>query len=714
MAVSHSKLELRAITYSGKPYVIDLDLERCFATQSVIQAIIHYVNSTAFSRLSPSTAFNKVREIRDFILFCENIYSQSNELPFNLLEQYFLFIKKKYPRRNNSNSFRAKIGLIVSVFNSVIKEKSIPLSSTVVSELHRYVEHCPRLNSTPKNPRPSLSELFENCPYSDIQLIESLRLVNSWYLFKLKEQRDYLCNNSLVSLYLERLKSDGMLNSAPYNLFRFSECVRRDTFALKAHGALIKAVLDSDCPLLVERFFVESPIKQSAKNYKEKGYTIDEMKSWISRWLGSGKKCFKSNHQVRQTFVYEPKHRGRKGSYEASFLGLVDCTYQSLVSPTESEIFAMQCFMASERCQLFGLENHNLDNFSLSDSGVQIEFAKDRRAKMSATTIYASNTTPYKVYKYWHGFLSDNQHFIQSKNTTLPFCSPETFRGHFGSTKNRTMEFYTQLEFSGSHLRRVLKEEIVEHAPFLWIFDKIISNNRECRKQDLEYVANRKRKPNLKRSEFVSVKKIGLSVSCIAQSAQRMHPINKVVPKGNPIPKQEDMNVQAELSAHSLKTKLNVYDNRNQSKERIKKLNVFAKQVGDLMEKDALELDKKINDTVFVSFEEVSKLLNLDSPAKNFNELAAQSVDIGLYGEVECDQKKLIILTPITAALMLSLVAQIDKDIIEIKLDSSELYREALLQKFYLEECLERFPAQVRQEGELLVKDYNIPLPSWM
>lgn len=698
---------------TGKEISFLFEMNEHHYNHDLLKGLYIYLTTPEFIESSSTYKAVKAREFKRFFSFCYHVIEKTNEIPLTILGDYFIYLKET-SKMKTSSSFRIKLGYITWGINSILNSKLEVYNDVDLVLLYRYLEHSPDIKAEERvdsRPKKSLSDLFKNSPYNDTQFIESLRLSCAWLLEKCEFHRSILLQDSSIKRVLEKIISRNAVNSKPYSRFIYTSNKINSKEVGIEYGQLIISIINSDNTLLIERLFFENPPVENSVDFSNDGYTKDEMKSWIRRWLGTGKhKCPKNS--VRKSFVYQPLIRKKTGSYEQYFSGTRNITYSSLIKPIDEEIFIMQCFMSSERTQSSGLKNHKVTDFVFNETGVQYDFSKDRRGKVSPTPIYSPKTTPYEVYKYWKELILNSNQYTNQGNMTLPYNRSELSKGYL-STRNKDYSLLLLLSDQNSHLSRQIKQDIGKaSAPLIWLTRKIIENNDTVFAQEQKYAAAKRQGENTERSNVVQLSIVGFAPNPIALSAQRIHGTTKVVIKGDKTPIEEDPKVQAELSAHSEETKVNVYDNRNFTVEKVKNNNIFAKQVAEMMEKDALELDENLKKTDVIELKQLTKLLNLESPCEEIKDLSDLVKTEGLFAEFQHNGRIIIVATPITAALMQSYIKHIDNSIPELKLDSPEKLKRFLCERFYLEECLSRFPANILAKGKQIEKSHTFPLPS--
>ena len=260
------------------------------------------------------------------------------------------------------------------------------------------------------------------------------------------------------------------------------------------------------------------------------------------------------------------------------------------------------------------------------------------------------------------------------------------------------------------HMKAELKEE---SAPILAFLKKILVNNLIAMKNSPSYGGDKK------------MPHVSLNIDLIARASIEIEDgkSGAAEPKESSeydkptFEEKAEKAVGAMLTAHSLETKQSTYENRSRSPEKIKSMRRFAAQVGDAMEQDARAVEELFNKTKVLNLKAVAKLLGIEDTIKEQKDLYGiinQELGdvIGDIGDVDIDGKRIVIQTPLTAALILSKIKHIENEIPRLKLDSEKKTLKAQLHRAYLDMLLAEFSSSIIKEGELMSKKYDFPFSS--
>lgn len=175
----------------------------------------------------------------------------------------------------------------------------------------------------------------------------------------------------------------------------------------------------------------------------------------------------------------------------------------------------------------------------------------------------------------------------------------------------------------------------------------------------------------------------------------------------------------ADGTAHSIKTNQEIYKNRSQTAHRLVQRAKFVAQVGKLQEDDARKVSLLFSNTEVLSLSDVSELLGWDVSSfkekdiEDFNNLIGVAEEQGYkcapFGWLSKPNslERIVIITPITAALILSFVQSCQN---ELKTSSStERFHSILLQLSYAKMVLKSFDQRTIAEGRKMLNDYEFP-----
>ncbi|OUS23818.1 hypothetical protein A9Q99_27715 [Gammaproteobacteria bacterium 45_16_T64] len=690
--------------YLTKFFEAPTGFESCILTLMIIQ----YFESTKFKKLSKSSKYNKynlVMKLFDFV----KINYPPNSIPKTLLNpDYMSHLRSK-------GFIDTYIGYSINSIASIFKwaESEPNNESFWNTRLSRILSNKPKFKGGRKGskPRDTLSLIYENCPFNDSELIESLRLVSCWLLNICQSQRSYLLGNENVKMYLDKIIAQDIcileppFRSLPHDSSAPEKKLHPSLTRLsrEAYGSLINSVLESEDDILVERLFYSSP-----KHYKNISKTLfseittEEMKSEIKKWITNGK--------VRTMFKDGDYSKGKAGMHSIHSLG-----FSHLLLPSDSEVLAMVWLLASERIQSGGQENLIFEDISFTSSSVQIHFGKDRSAeKLFSTPIYYKTSPVYHAYKDWINLMQKSQHFLKNNPRKGFILAPKSLSILNGGRKIVAGETLQAglLGVKNSVIWNRCLQDVDNAKPFLYLFNKVLENNLKVNEQEAMYESYCKKardsnsiKPN--RSKYVTTRRSYLAPAFIAQSREAID--------NTSLDSNTDETVEARLTAHSLETKKHTYKDRSRSPERIASAANFAADVGELMVEDAQKIISMLKTTKILNLDEAKKILGLKRPSEDINELLQQldkNILTGLFGEIIEEEKTIIIADKLTAALIYGYMDHIEKELPKLKNDNRNRAIHFTVKKEYLNQVIKYFPPEIRSKGKLLSNKHNFPYPN--
>ncbi|OUS01173.1 hypothetical protein A9Q81_09950 [Gammaproteobacteria bacterium 42_54_T18] len=687
----------------GKP--LDVRIPEGLEDMPLCQVYIDYLQSVRFLKLAASTRDLEARHIRNFFLFMSKTSTGNSVIPVNIFAHYTQWLRKNTDIQGIS---------VTNKVNAVIKPLKELCAADKHSEkdcwhegFHQMLAHAPAFKTNPQKPIDSLVSLFANCPFDNKSMIESLRLVCCYVIQLYSQQRDELLANKNIDQVIVDFEHCPTIE-VPMHHASISQMSPNKSLSALAYGPLLKAVRDSDDVLLVERLYVSFPQPSVIVSP-----TLSEMKEWLNRWLKKSDK-----NLVRSMFKYKEKF------YAGS--SITTLTYAHLLRPSDVEVFCMQSIFASERIQASSLEKLCLDNIVVNKYGVQTGYEKGRRRRTSATATYKRGTLLHDTVETYKAMLLKAQDRLEadSKQLVLPFYeSVDSKNGYLSQKNSATSSFFSRLINEESYLHVKLMKDIGEDAiPFLWLIEQVISNNSRVGSELSIYDKALKKwheekigdKPT--RKHFVKTKKIGIAPGFIAKSREEMDSGVYVSGRGTDSSSTSDTMVEAELTAHSEKTKINTYKNRSKSPETISSMRNFAAQVGEAMERDAEKIRTFMRRTKVINLEKAKELLGITDVADDYealiSELVVQGSVIGLMGEVQLDNETIVITTELTAALIIAQIRHIDTELSRLRLDDEKKALKVLFHKAYLNAILDEYPQGLRVAGEEMAKQYDFPFAS--
>jgi hypothetical protein len=710
VAINNSDLAVIVNGTDGNrtPTQICLKIPSGLEKNPLLKLYIGYLQSVEFLKLNSSTRYSKAISIRNFFDYIEsNKGFLKSGLPFDIVNQFFINQKENSDR---SSFYNEELTLKVPI--KLTFKKEVKLEQKYYDRtLADYLAFFPNFPPPISQPKKALSELFgtKNCPYTDTELLQSLRLGCCFLLNQFSDMRTKLLENSKIIQSLDKLKnekynnlpilvnpqaSNYTIDSAPIK--QISE--KAWTKLSKINHDIFEAIIELADPYMLEWFAFKSfpsPIKGS-----------NEAKLPKLEWIEA---FYKNNKIASQVSFSKTKYRLRR---------LDNITPSFFLSPLDIEIFLIQCLLASESIQQGGLQTHTLDNFSATLTSTQIGYDKGRRDKSSVTPIYTRQSLPYQCYSTYveqRNIAALNGY--NSSNKTIHYDNKGTGKGHIGFT-TQSLHFFELVITPDSEIRKTYKKELGEEGEaFLWLVEKIWRHNRKAYDETIKNNQKRNRvtpkKGHAKRKNRV----IGLTPDGISMSRKRLDEsvsVKKKIENETSTNKEiSDDNVNAELTAHSITTKHNTYKNRSYSKEAIESERNFGAQVGNLMVEEALKLGDKLSNVTYLNLEEARALLGITNESSKIEELLGL-VDSELWGGFQHNGETIIVTNNTTAMLLKGYINHIKLELPKLFLDDQRKGQQAQKKLAYLTSIFNKFPAYMQKEGKNMLGKYDIPYPSLM
>lgn len=695
---------------SGNNAIVQVTIPPAHISNPLLKLYIGYLQSPLFLGLSPSTRYTKAIEFRNFYKYiAENKQYESSGLPYDIVNQYFIKLKETSERTSFYNEeiiLRVPLKLFSkTVVDGFDKDKFAHVS------LANYLVFFPNFPPPHSLPKKSMAELFgqKNTPYSDTELMQSLRLGCCFLLNKLSEIREKLMSNKHVLKQINALKTaeydnKPLIFNSQSNNFTVDYAPPKQIDNLSweiiktANLQIYETIVNNADPLTLEIFTFRSFPKAKLNSIEAKLTTLQ----WVQE--------FKNNLQTTAS-IYKKRTYG-KNSY---FLRRLDnITPKFLICPSDFEIYLIQCLLASESIQREGLNIHLLSDFSINFESAQIQYNKGRRDKSSATPIYTRQNLPYQCYtRYIEQRKVAKEYSLADTNKTLDYSTVTTAKGHIGFTA-KSLHLFELLLSNESEVTRQYKDELgSEGDAFLWLIKRMWQHNQIAYNETIANSRNKKKLNELTGASKRESRVIGLTPDAITMSRKRMDDTVTISKKEGPetARSQSEPAVQAELTSHSLATKHNVYGNRSNSKEAIESERNFGAQVGDLMVEDALKVGEYLKDMKQINLSEIKDLLGLTSGYEDIEQLL-ENVDAELWGGFQHNGQVIILISDVTAMLLTGYINHLHDEIPRLFLDSQLKGQYAQKKLAYLSTIFNSFPPDIQREGKKLLEEFDIPFPS--
>ena len=666
---------------------------------------IDYLHSVKFKKLSEKSRQNIVGAIEIFLRFIsDEDYQVDSDVPKNVYEEFTLYVKKNTDKKGNS------VGSAVKYAKNAISWYLEDLEQTTVKDnygsiLRVYLAHFPDFQRSPTNAHPSLANLFPDCPYSDTEIIKSIRLVCCWLLLEHDRQRKVLLGDSKVKAIVMQLKHKSLTNPpVSHATFTGKNVKDLNDECRRLYAPIVKAVLDSNDLVLMER------LVQSTKHPFNPVMSLEELQIVLSKLVVSGEKV-----------SMELSHKGKQ--YQQT--SIMTLTFRDLLAPSFVEVFAAQCFFASDRVQTSNLDRLKIVDLVNNERGLQGEHAKGRRPirhQKGLTDVYEPQKLIHNALECYLKILEKCQPMlpIEDQGVALPYLRQKHLKtGSLGLVKEPVSQYFDLLITEGTFTQKSLYDDVTEKdaQPFLWIVKKINENNKLVNEQDRMYGrlrhSNRDSgKPVISRGSIVTNKRISLNPTFIGESRVAMDSGVDTSIKGTTEPSGcNDSKVDSQLTGHSPETKHNIYHDKSNAKEVIESRRKFAVQMGELMVKDAQKMGDLMKDTDVVDLVEAKELLGCTSVSEDFKSLINElDEDIGVTGEINVGSKKIFVANDLTAALITLKISHIEQQFSRLLIDDPDSKSKALKsasEKIYLQAVLNRFPEDIQIAGKTMSRELD-------
>jgi hypothetical protein len=661
-------------------------------------AMIAYLNSPAIKMLSKDTRYIITLNIERLFNFLSK-FKKDEDLPNDCLNNYI-----QYQRSSKYTDYSIYSSL--NIIKNGLKwcfSTSNPLSDEIKFFCRQYHIYAPRIKTPEKTPYPTLSILFAENPYNDTQILDSLKKLCIWII-------NYEAHFRSEVLQIDDIRQlvDGLglrnLEECPISFASFEYNNASQHEARTLYGTIIANARESNNVRLKERLVadIRHPFQESVLTEGQLNWVLD--RSVMKAKEGKPSKCRKS---------YFKTLGGLRAEYVVG--GFRVLSIRSLLVPTDIESFAMQCLLACEKMNSSSIKNLTLEDVVETPQGIQFQFQKRRRATgdhVNITALHTLNSTIGKTYRQFVGTMNAaKDHFNASDQVKLLSYLVKTAKdgfvggGQFGKGTNRYVELLlTENSYLRNQLLQDFAERTVELEPVFWILGKVFEQNKKAATQHAEYDRKRHGNKFLERNEFVTERSLGLTIECIRQSAI----ISEDSKLLNSPHLFNDLNVTAQSSNHSPPVHNTIYIDRSTAKEKIESDRLFVSRIGALMEQDANLIGKLLEDTSVLDYNQALEALGLPRADEGARERIAKridelGIDTDLMDSFQANGKKIFLANKASVALIIKYLEHIRANFDDVLNDDSFQLTKATLTArdyFYFSAILQKFPEEVRKEGE--------------
>ena len=744
----HLKLILNSID-DGDLKNIYLEIPYAYKSSKVCQAIISYTYSDKFRSLSDTYQRNLIRcyEIFfDFLIFHDDNTDKSwsellklpdSDLPHTVLHEFAQHLSTT----KSANTVSVKKLEITQPLRwaSMINPQTNNFNFKWGSSLKPYISSKvnPEIKVDDVIAKPSLSQLFSldyetgeafDCPYSDSQLVVSLRWFAFWYLDLMRNRRIFLRTvkwdqtRTIYDVLVERLESgDWTLDNTPVcRMYNSKENVDLEVFA--ESSAMYAKIYEALLPTEIEQILIdEGKISNDVFSrlvWAELCSNSNSNKTWseitsvnsnadsITSFLKSHI-SYNSSYGFHYNSTHMPICLTPQESYFASPLA-PPIHLSDMIKPSRTEISIMSWLLSSDCLQKSNQIRLNLSDFKQFKKGdvlyklstkdddadeVKIRHHKERSSgtKKFDTITYKKGDPLFDIYKYWLDIMIEAQPFLTKRKGKWFEYFPKgkmtilrTFQSLCATTSlniQSYLQFDEELKF---------RSDINSQGAFLWILKKYTQH------------AYYRRNNN-------SIPEINISLDSIRQS-------RIIFTEGLDLPSIEN----AKITAHGIDM-VNYYRESGFAKERIINGLKGNRQVADKMISEAIsiienchimsvsEVQRSIHNSNQFDFEDVVKVLNDMASMPN-------EYDINIFGAIteknNLDAGIKIINDDKSAWMMWSYIKHLESELDSI----SQNHNEFQLSKHIIEHAqwsilFERFSEEIKTKAKSLAVTHVIAYP---
>ncbi|WP_133013102.1 hypothetical protein [Marinomonas flavescens] len=675
---------------------IEAPTEGCL---SIHLAMICYINSSKFNKLEKATRNSVTLTILKFFGFLSS-FKADKEVSFDCLNVFIQY---------QGNNSKAKGSVIYNELNKLKNclhwcfNENSPLSDDTKLLCRQYYMHAHKIQPPEKTPTAPLSKLFAECPYNDTQLLDSLIKLSIWIINYEAHFRSEALQIHGIRQLTEDVRSRSIYK-CPISFASFDDQNATKNEARALYGTIIMEARDSGNLVLKERLVadIRHPFKENVLTEEQLNWVLD--RSLMKATNCKHAKCRKA---------YQITQGGKKKSYA---LGAFKCfSIRSLLVPTDIECFAMQCLLASEKMNGSSIENLSLDDVVKTSQGIQFQFQKKRRPtknQVNITALHRLGSTIGKTYtQYIDAKKAANEYFDSADKIKLLSYQAQSTKNaslgsiSFGAASNKYIDILlTEKSQLRGELLKAFEASPEDLEPIFWLLAKVIEQNKKVAVQQAEYDRKYKKNNTVKRSDLVSKKSIGLTTEVIRQSAIISEDA-RLLSSPNLF---NDTNVTAQSSNHSPNVHYEVYIDRSTAKEKIESDRLFVSRIGALMVQDATLMGELIEKTSVLDYNQALEVLGLPRADKSTSERISKRIDelginIDLMDSFQTNGKKVFLANKTSIALIIKYLEHIRDNFDEVLNDDSPQLTKATLavrDYFYFSAILQKFPTEVRKEGE--------------
>lgn len=703
--ISYPKTEIN----HGMPDYEVVEIPEKWKTAPICLLVIEYLKCDAYKGMLASSQYKAVRLLSKFIDFLDECDHDPEDNSTAIINPLYL----NHIKRKNKGSVWAaysRIGEIRRILKwasdqAIKSDMSVNGWNDNTRTIYR---NLPKIDKPRSQRKKSMSQIFDGIDHSDYELLKGLRCVAAWHLIEAKRQREYLIKEVPEVLTFIKEWKNWTPNKAPFHGFP-RPADRREIAddKLKAiyeiYSKILNAVMDSNNPLLIERVYSSKPrfVGKLHKTF-DHSVSLEEMKAEIRNWTSEG------SGRIRTQFV--DLESGKRSALHA----ITTLTLADFVMPSKPEMVCMYWLLSSDRIQAAGIDRLEIKDVHLSTNEIQItEYGKNRSTiKSRQSVLYKKGSAIFEAMAHFYGLMKELPSYSnlgEQNHRLIPFYSNKINDTQKNVSIQNGLVPLQLVCFQGSFAQAGCLEEFPESSPFIDLYKKTVKRAVERTAAISVFESNRYENKRVKVTDYDLPNIVSISADLVANTRANVN-----TSRGNGL---NDHDLDAYQTAHSPETFHNTYKDRTVTKEKVVADGRFAARVGDLMTEDAEKVMDMLGKLEPISIDQVEKKLGLTSYLKKatdedqINSIIEEANTLeyltGMFGEVYKGEKTFVVMTPITAALITGYIEHIDKNLAQLKNDNPARVESLYIHKAYLIEVLNRFPANLKREAEMMLPGNN-------
>jgi hypothetical protein len=686
---------------------------------TIHMAVIGYLNSIHFKKLSPSTRYTILLHMTQFFTFLES-FKSDDQISLNIVGEYLSYLRVKAYGNYSGYSIYKRINILSRCFLwAYSNEKSFTPDQKNL--FRKYHLHVPNVQKPESNKQPGLSQIFLDCPYNDTEILDSLKKLCIWIINHESDLRDEFLKLKNVNQLVKKIKHKSIYEKPMINSVLNND---NSDKSRELYGSLISNLKNCKNLVLKERVLqaVDHPFDEKVLTEEHQNFLLDRL--LMNSREGLSPKC--KIHYLLNQKLSTPNYpfNLRKKGINSFYISFRYLPLRNLLVPSDMEMFAMQLLLASEKMNPTSIKGLTLDDVVVVKKGIQFQHKKGRRPTSNRANVTALHPLGSVLGKTYLRFLknreSAEQYYNGSDRNKLLNFSVQAVRDGFLGMSRYSIEgskYFEKLLEENSFIRKKLIDyfegEIEVLDPIFWLITKIQNNNYEVMEEErnLSRIRHKNEGETFSRADFVSKKSISLSISAVRQSAITSQDAKIFSNSGH----FTDPQVIAQLSNHSLSVHNEIYLDRSTAKEKIDLDRQFSSRIGELMVSDSEKIRDLVNRTKVYDHNEALEELGLPRTDKSASEKLAKKIDalgidIDLMDSFNVNGMKIFLANKTTIALIIKYLEHIRTNFDEISTDDSPKLTKATLAArdyCYFSSILQKFPTDVRKEGEVYAKSLS-------